>query len=1054
VAFSVTARHVRTTGTSASQTSGASDSVTPTADSLFLVCWTSQNNASATAPSFQTPVGGGLTYTQVRTAGDATSYAWDGDNSFRVASAVYRANIGSSPSAFTVTVDSSPTTATFYYGGPVCLDLTGHDTTSPIVQTAIAGGTKSQGNTESGTVTFSSAPTPGNLILVVFGSGADGGGGFASPTAGAGKTFTTVRNQTAAYCQTGVFYRVADGSESTTITCSDLGQQVGNYSAIAIEIKAAPGAPVDGSGAAVAPTATVSGNGNVGDPVITGTGGAVAPAAVVAGEGDVPPLVFPYITQILGSGNQQYPADQNGDPILVKGDVIWAFPGNAGRWNGGDWQADITAYLDIRREQGFNLLMIGALGSTQNGTISDTGQTFDGVLPFSGGNGVLNNAYWERVDYILEQAANRGITVLLNVAYSYDMDDGALENFSNANYTTYGTNLGNRYKNAPNLIWGVGGDYFDTQTTQLGNLFTAIEATGDTHLKSVQNYPESTSRRDIFNNGTNNTGTTWSDWNFVYSYNVTYDGVEYAYDETSPICVIWGDGHFDQDTTQDRKVMRDLIWWALSSGARGHIYGSEGTWNWGSTALSNVEDETVPSTDLATYWDTFTGLEGWHQLVPDTDSSFVVSGRGTHAAAISSGGSGGEYNASDPQDQYVTASVTPDGKLAVVYFPVDRTITVDDTELGAGYTVTWIDPTNGNTTPETPASTYSPTGNNALGGPDWLLVFQSSSEAEITGSGNAAAPAASVSGSGGVEAAGSGSVSAAPSQVSGAAGVEVAGSGTVAAADATVSGTAGVVAGGSGAVTASAAVASGSASVEIVGVGSVAAPAATTAGVAGVEVTGSGELAASAAVSIGSGSIGAAPVTGTGTAGAPAAELAGVGGVEAGGSGSLSAATATTTGTGGVEVTGSGAASATAAAVDGSGNIGAAPVTGAGSLAAPVAATAGVGTVWVTGTGSATATPAEVDGAGSLGVAPITGSGTAAATPASASGSGGVLIDGNGTLVTADAIITAAGAVVISGGGSVTAPAARVGGGAFAAITYRPYDGTTPRPNEGTTPRL
>jgi hypothetical protein len=440
-----------------------------------------------------------------------------------------------------------------------------------------------------------------------------------------------------------------------------------------------------------------------------------------------------YITSIAGSGNQQYPVDQSGNPILVKGDVIWAFPANAGRWNGGDWQGDITSYLDIRQGQGFNLLMIGALGSTQNGGPSDTGATWDSVSPWASGvKGNLNTTYWDRVDYIIDQAAARGITCLMNVAYSYDMDTAALNGATNTQYTNYGTNLGNRYKTKPNLIWGVGGDYFDTQQTQIGNLFTAVAATGDTHLRSVQNYPESTSRKDISNNGTQNTGVSWSSWNFVYSYNVTYDGVEYAYDETSPIMAIWGDGHFDQNSSGDRVVMRNDIWWAFSSGARGHIYGSEGTWNWQTGSLSNASTETVPSTDLAGYWSILTGLSNWWKLVPDTDSSFVTAGRGTHAAALTSGGGGGGYDSADPQDQYVTASVAPDGSLAVVYSPVAHTITVNPAEMSGTYTVRKVDPASGASSSVTISSTYAISGTNSRGGSDWLLVFESAGSTNWT----------------------------------------------------------------------------------------------------------------------------------------------------------------------------------------------------------------------------------------------------------------------------------------------------------------------------------
>jgi hypothetical protein len=250
VAFAVTARQSGNSGTSSGQTLTTS-SATPTASSLFLVCWGQENDANATAPSYQAPSGGGLTYTLVGSAG-ATSYPWNGDDGFRLGTAVYRAPVGPSPTGFAVTVDSfSGTLAAFY--GAVCLDVTGHDPAAPIRagSVGIGGGSKAQGNTESGTVTLGATPSVGDLVVVAFTAGADDGGGFAVPTAGVGKAFTAVVNQNTPYCQTGVFYRVWDGTESTTITCSDLGQSVGNYSAVAFAVApaAAEGETVEGSAA-------------------------------------------------------------------------------------------------------------------------------------------------------------------------------------------------------------------------------------------------------------------------------------------------------------------------------------------------------------------------------------------------------------------------------------------------------------------------------------------------------------------------------------------------------------------------------------------------------------------------------------------------------------------------------------------------------------------------------------------------------------------------------------------------------------------------------------
>ena len=171
--------------------------------------------------------------------------------------------------------------------------------------------------------------------------------------------------------------------------------------------------------------------------------------------------------------------------------------------------------------------------------------------------------------------------------------------------------------------------------------------------------------------------------------------------------------------------MRDLAWWALSSGSRGYIYGSEATWQWGSGALAAVTSGNFPGTDQPVIWDTFEALTGWHLLRPDTNNSLLTAGpRSPHAAALTSGGGGGEYNSADPQNGYVTAGVTADGSLAVVYFPVDTTVTVNPAELVGSYEVFWVDPASGTTTAESVASTYSPTGTNSLGGADRVLVFR------------------------------------------------------------------------------------------------------------------------------------------------------------------------------------------------------------------------------------------------------------------------------------------------------------------------------------------
>jgi hypothetical protein len=63
----------------------------------------------------------------------------------------------------------------------------------------------------------------------------------------------------------------------------------------------------------------------------------------------------------------------------------------------------------------------------------------------------------------------------------------------------------------------------------------------------------------------------------------------------------------------------------------------------------------------------------------------------------------------------------------VIYSGKALNITIDQSKMAAGYTVTWIDPVTGATFAGTPGSTYNSTtarGNNSAGDPDWVLVLK------------------------------------------------------------------------------------------------------------------------------------------------------------------------------------------------------------------------------------------------------------------------------------------------------------------------------------------
>jgi hypothetical protein len=155
--------------------------------------------------------------------------------------------------------------------------------------------------------------------------------------------------------------------------------------------------------------------------------------------------------------------------------------------------------------------------------------------------------------------------------------------------------------------------------------------------------------------------------------------------------------------------------WALTSGSPGELYGSEKVWD---AAPRSAALRTRAVRQLSALRRAFQRFPGWHRLVPDFSSAFVTAGRGTK------GGASGEYFPGDTGSDYVTGARTPDGRLAVLYLPdATRTVRIDPSKLGPGYTARWVDPADGSSHGTATGAAYSRTAANGAGDHDWLLVL-------------------------------------------------------------------------------------------------------------------------------------------------------------------------------------------------------------------------------------------------------------------------------------------------------------------------------------------
>ncbi len=405
--------------------------------------------------------------------------------------------------------------------------------------------------------------------------------------------------------------------------------------------------------------------------------------------------------------------DQYGKPILVRGDSPWSMMTDLS-------PAQAELWFTNRQRHGFNAAIVSLIGSTGNGGPSDDGTTFDGLQPFVDGN-VLRWAepYWQRMDSYLDMARRNGITIFLypidgwNIGHSFK--PASIEQCQ-----AYGSQVAERFRRFPNIMWMSGGDYFPASHDPASGsdvdhcidaMMRGIRMAGDARPFSIQlGYEKSISSDNPY----------WAarvNWNFIYTYYPTYRAVIEAYSRQPVKPALFGEANYERENNQSNtptttdQTLRQQLLWALTSGSPGDFYGSD-DWEFHRGWESRLNTPAV--TQISRLRTLFSELH-WAELVPDTESRLVTEGRGE------------EITDDRPldvlQNDYVTAARTPDGRQAVVYLPQHRTITVDRDALGRGATATWTDPTTGQQHDVPLADRYTSPGTNAAGGTDWLLIF-------------------------------------------------------------------------------------------------------------------------------------------------------------------------------------------------------------------------------------------------------------------------------------------------------------------------------------------
>ena len=352
-------------------------------------------------------------------------------------------------------------------------------------------------------------------------------------------------------------------------------------------------------------------------------------------------------------------------------------------------QTTINTYLTARKSQEFDAVLMGFGDFGARNTALGNGATpFLGTVPSSVANvsDVLkpNAAGWSYIDSTLSSARDKGLTVgflPLGNGGATTYVDALKDRYSGENRAyKYGVWLGNRYKNAKNFIWVLGGDVNPNEdpavVTLTNSLASGIRSTGDSHPMTFQ--PSNSGTNSVHSSSYNFNSQSWLTFNSIQSTPLDPGTITHDIALNKPTGVL-ETGYEGKYTSSD---ILKFTWQAYFSGATYMTYGQTDMYQGQNAANTNGIKYSKIARDLVV-------SRGWLSYTPTSD--FITSKSST------------------------VASMRKSNSAAMIYLGSDASATVDMSKLNANTSVTvqCLDPTTGNVTT---VSTYPASGTQSLTG--------------------------------------------------------------------------------------------------------------------------------------------------------------------------------------------------------------------------------------------------------------------------------------------------------------------------------------------------
>ncbi|SFB36011.1 Putative collagen-binding domain of a collagenase [Cellulomonas marina] len=375
--------------------------------------------------------------------------------------------------------------------------------------------------------------------------------------------------------------------------------------------------------------------------------------------------------------------DAVGAPFTYLADTPWLAPTSLD-------QAATRALLDTRAAQGFTAVQLSALAFLHR----DDPRNAYGDLPFVGGTDLARPLevgarttdpaspdydYWDHLDWVVDQAAQRGLAVTLVPSwYGYAGEDWR-RHLTTTAATSYGRFLATRLGDAPNLVWMLGGDNNPTsddtarvpaggdrsdRTAATDAMAAAIRAAEP--VRHLMTYHARRTVSSLVHFG----DRPWHTLVSAYADERVAAAVAAASGRGRPVVVT--EAYYDGRTSTpvlDARRLRTQAWAAVLGGA-GYAYGHEAVWDLDGTWRTALS---APSAADVTRLRTLLRPLGPVRPGP----TVLLAGAGDPATT----------------DRAVTGCA---GRTALTYVPTPRTLTVDLAALG-GTTVrlAWLSPATG-----------------------------------------------------------------------------------------------------------------------------------------------------------------------------------------------------------------------------------------------------------------------------------------------------------------------------------------------------------------------